>query len=450
MEILHQPEDVISDRYRIIYKLGQGGIGITYKAEDLTNHKFVAIKVVLMRQVNDWKVLELFEREAKVLANLNHPAIPQYLDYFYLDDNNDRRFYLVQELVKGNSLADLVQQGWHPQEDKVKNIAIQVLEILHYLHKLTPPIIHRDIKPQNIIYCANEQVYLVDFGTVQDVYRNTVSLGGTFVGTFGYMPPEQFRGKTVFASDLYSLGTTILFLLTHRSPADLPQKRMKINFRSRISISEYFADWLEKMIEPAQEDRFLSAEEALQRLKQQQNIISLSTGNRILLRKDHRRLLVKIAPAGWGLNTFGVMFLTTVWYIAALISGSLFFTSTWEGDLNSVGFLFFLFLILSIGVGLVLTLGVLWQFYGQTFIEIKPNQFQIIWKSIGIKERKYGRTADISRVEISNDLHYKENNLNNCTLWHGVKKYHFGDGLTLREREWLVSEISSFLEELQS
>ncbi len=263
METLHQPNEIINQRYRIVTPLGQGSMGTTYEAEDLTNYQRVAIKAVSLRQATDWKILELFKREGRVLANLNYPNIPNYLDYFYVDSEGDRIFYLVRELIGGDSLANLVKRGWNLEEEKVKQIAIQLLQTLDYLHQLNPSIIHRDLKPANLIVDRSGKVFLVDFGAVRDVYRQTISLSNTFVGTLGYMAPEQFRGQVKPASDLYSLGATLIFVLTGRSPVDLPQIRMKIDFRNRVSISPQFAHWLDKMLEPMLEDRFTSAREAL-------------------------------------------------------------------------------------------------------------------------------------------------------------------------------------------
>jgi serine/threonine protein kinase len=267
MEALHPPGEIIAQRYRITDTLGQGGVGITYAAQDLKSGQQVALKALSVRQMGDWKVLELFEREARILEQLNHPAIPRYLDYFQVDTLEDRAFYIAQELAEGKSLADLVEIGWRTNEDGVRRIATQILEILVYLHSLKPPVVHRDIKPQNLIWGKDGKIFLVDFGAVQDTYRTTLAKGSTIVGTYGYMAPEQFRGQAVAATDLYGLGATVLFLLTHRSPSDLPQERLKISFRSRIQVSEGFADWLEKMLEPDVEDRFTSAKEALAALQ---------------------------------------------------------------------------------------------------------------------------------------------------------------------------------------
>jgi len=301
MKLLHGQGEVIAERYQIVTLLGQGGMGSTYAAVDLRTNQRVAIKVVSLREAGDWKTIELFQREAQILETLNHPFIPNYVDYFQLDveestATSDCRFYLVQELVEGESLAALVKRGWHTTEAEVKDIARQVLEILTYIHQLNPPIIHRDIKPQNIIRRADGKVYLVDFGAVQAVYNQTISGSKTLVGTFGYMPVEQFQGKVHCASDLYSLGCTLIFLLTHRSPADLPQKRMKIDFRGGLDISDSFAIWLESMSEPMLETRFQSATEALQQLQKPDlaPAIPKPKGTHLQLTKTATKLTIKI------------------------------------------------------------------------------------------------------------------------------------------------------------
>lgn len=276
MEEMHQPGDIVAEKYRIIDTLGQGGNGITYKAEDIKSGDRVALKALSFYHMTDWKQMELFEREAQTLANLNHPGIPKYLDYFQVDTPEDRGFYIVQQLVVGKSLAELVKNGWRSNEAGVRNIATQVLNILIYLQNLKPPVFHRDIKPQNLIGGKDGKVYLVDFGAVQNTYRNTFSFGSTVVGTFGYMAPEQFQGQALPATDLYGLGATLLFLLTHRSPADLPTDRLKISFRNRVQISEQFADWLEKMLEPDAEERFVSAASALAALQRPKVVFSKS------------------------------------------------------------------------------------------------------------------------------------------------------------------------------
>jgi serine/threonine protein kinase len=267
MPLLHQVGDTIADRYRILDTLGEGGGSIAYQVEDLQNGELLALKALTLDRATERKAIALFEREAQTLAQLQHSAIPSYKDYFQGDSDSDRTFYIVQELAPGKSLAQLVESGWRTSEAEVRRIAEQLLTVLSYLHELSPPVIHRDIKPQNIIYRPDGQVSLVDFGAVQSTYYSAIAHENTVVGTFGYMAPEQFIGRAVPASDLYGLAATLLFLLTHRSPADLPTRQLKTDFRSGVQISEPFADWLEKMLEPDPEDRFPSAKEALAALR---------------------------------------------------------------------------------------------------------------------------------------------------------------------------------------
>lgn len=263
---------MIADRYSISKKLGQGGTSITYSALDTKSNQQVAIKILSLSASDNWKKTELFAREAKVLQQLNHPSIPQYLDFLQVESEDSLDFYIVQELAPGQSLDTLINNGWRPQETEVKQIAEQILEILIYLQELTPPVIHRDIKPQNIIYQPDTgRLFLVDFGAVKDTYNQTV-MGSTVVGTYGYMAPEQYRGNAVLSTDLYSLGCTLLFLLTGDSPAELPQRKLKINFRSQVKIKRDFANWIEKLIEPDAPHRFNNAQDALAVLTEQNSL----------------------------------------------------------------------------------------------------------------------------------------------------------------------------------
>jgi ankyrin repeat protein len=280
MEIANLAGTIVDARYQLVELLGEGGSGSTYSAIRLADGATVAIEILSLRHLNDWKQLELFEREAKVLAQLNHPQIPNYLEYFHVDTPTNRAFYIVQQLAPGKPLTAWVQSGWRGTEAEARDIASQLLEILQYLHQQSPPLIHRDLKPHNIIRNDDGRVFLVDFGAVQDVYHNTLLKGSTVAGTFGYMAPEQFRGAAVPASDLYGLGATILYLLTHRSPADLPQERLKLSFRAHVNISNCFADWLETMLEPDTSARFPSAAAALTAL-QKPNWFRIQRGTKI-------------------------------------------------------------------------------------------------------------------------------------------------------------------------
>jgi serine/threonine protein kinase len=266
-QVIARPDTNEALRYDILGILGEGGSGVTYRALDTANQQLVALKALSLHQIDDWKAIELFEREAKVLSSLDREGIPKYLDYFTTDLDGERYFYIVQELAPGKNLLEWMQAGWRVSEAELKTITIQILEILIYLHRHYPPIVHRDLKPSNILKTEDGKIFLVDFGAVQQTYHDTFMRGSTVVGTYGYMAPEQFRGQAVPATDLYGLGATILHLLTHRSPAEIPQDGLRLNFRDRLQVSSSFADWLERMLEPDVGNRFSSSTKALEVLK---------------------------------------------------------------------------------------------------------------------------------------------------------------------------------------
>jgi serine/threonine protein kinase len=471
MEQPHHPGEIIAERYHIIATLGQGGIGTTYEAEDLKSGQRVALKVVSLRRTNDSKVLELFEREARILAQLNHSAIPRYLDYFQINKRRNCFFYLAQQLAEGKSLAELVENGWHPTEAEVGRIGIQILEILVYLQQLTPPVLHRDIKPQNIIYSNKGQVFLVDFGAVQDVYHNTLTTGSTVVGTYGYMAPEQFRGRAVLATDLYGLGATLIFLLTQKVPVDLPKRQLKIDFRPYVRVNKQFANWLERMIEPVAEDRFLSASEALAVLrgKKEFTLSEPSKPHRpadspITLINNGQQLAVSIPPV-WLRSTHSQLFalLPLLWNSNLLLmlwatvqSGIL---TNLKLDLETVELRFFLsatwsgWLLLGVFglIGLWISTIFLLTAASRTRLEIDLYNFRLQRRLLGWCYREIqGRTEEISQVELRGiGLSMNKAPITVCTVKSRLRQHRFGSFLTESEKAWLVSEVKDFVEKQQ-
>ncbi len=266
-----QAKQVLQARYQLQERLGQNAGRQTWIAEDLetkTRQK-VIVKLLPFRPQMQWEELKLFEREAQVLKHLKHPKIPQYRDYFSIEDRENSGltwFALVQDYIPGSSLRQMLDSGKRFNEDEAKEIATQILKILIYLHELSPPVLHRDIKPSNLIMGEDGQVYLVDFGAVQDRAK-AEGVTFTVVGTSGYAPPEQLWGKTVPVSDLYALGATLIHLLTGTAPADLPQHQMRLEFRDKVNINTALANWIEQLTEPAPEKRFVSVKEALEELQ---------------------------------------------------------------------------------------------------------------------------------------------------------------------------------------
>jgi len=212
------------------------------------------------------KVIELFEREAKVLANLDHPGIPRFIDHFTEDVDGDTRLHTVQEFVEGKTLKAHVDEGRHFTEDEARDVCRQVAEILAYLHDRSPPLIHRDVKPTNVILDDDGTVHLVDFGSVRNAIGGDDLDGKTIVGTYGYMPVEQYEARAVPQSDLYALGMTLIYMLSHREPTEIPRTGMTLEFGEYVNVSSDFGSILRRMIKPAPEDRYPSAAKLLERL----------------------------------------------------------------------------------------------------------------------------------------------------------------------------------------
>ena len=260
---------IIGDRYQVIYLLGKKPGYRTVLCSDTQTQQLVVVKLLVWNEDFEWQNLKLFEREARVLQSISHRAIPRYLDYFEINKPQLKGFCLVQTYINAASLEKHLQAGRTFSIEEVKQLALAVLKILVYLHSQQPAIIHRDIKPSNILLTNRSgnsigNVYLVDFGSV-----NLAASSGTMsvVGTYGYMSPEQFGGKVIPKSDLYSLGATLIYLIAGMHPANLPQKDGKIQFEQLVNCSDDFANWLKRMVEPVEELRFASAKAALQSLK---------------------------------------------------------------------------------------------------------------------------------------------------------------------------------------
>ncbi|HEY9638203.1 MAG TPA: serine/threonine-protein kinase [Coleofasciculaceae cyanobacterium] len=299
-----QAEQLLQERYYLEQSLGQNAGRQTWLAQERsqTSPKQVIVKLLAFSPLMQWDEFKLFEREAQVLKTLDHPRLPKYRDYFSLDRHTGEGlcwFALVQDYIPGNSLQQLLDQGKRFTQEQVLSIATQVLDILMYLHELNPLVLHRDIKPSNLILGQDEQVYLVDFGAVQDP---TALEGTTFtvVGTAGYAPLEQFYGKAVPASDLYALGATLIHLLTGTAPIDLPQSNLRIQFRHHVSLNPSFLRWLEFLSEPDLDRRFSSASQALDALKTGRSLASSPLTSRqpagtcITLKKSLNQLVIKV------------------------------------------------------------------------------------------------------------------------------------------------------------
>jgi serine/threonine-protein kinase len=202
--------------YQILRTLGRGGMGTTYLVWDKTKKIKGAPLLLVLKEMNASmariaKARELFEREARILKSLTHPGIPKYYDFFV---ENDRK-YLVMELIHGHNLEQMVYQRGPLTPEKATEWMIQVCDILNYLHNLKPPLVHRDVKPANLILRnLDSRLMLLDFGAVKELGTSLE----TRIGVEGYSAPEQYRGKPCPQSDIYGVGATIIFLITGKAP----------------------------------------------------------------------------------------------------------------------------------------------------------------------------------------------------------------------------------------
>jgi len=271
---------LLKDRYRALKPIGQGGFGRTFLAIDedkpskprcVIKQFFLIENMLITSSIgnqNSQKASELFEQEAKRLDQLGKsPQIPELFAY----TTQENQQYLVQEFIDGYNLAQVIQTEGIFNDRKIRNLLNSLLPLLYFIHSHN--VIHRDIKPENIIRRQNGELVLVDFGAAKFATGTAFLKTGTSIGSPEYIAPEQARGKTVFASDLYSLGVTCIYLLTQVSPFDLfdPGENTWIwrQYLVNNEITDELGKILDKMIENATNRRYQSAAEVLKNLNPQ-------------------------------------------------------------------------------------------------------------------------------------------------------------------------------------
>ena len=298
---------LINNRYRILKTLGRGGFGETYLAEDMhmpSGRKCVLkqLKPIVQQPVIPLWMKERFQREAAILEDLGaaSPQIPELYAYF----SEDQQFYLVQELIAGQTLGQQWTETANFSSTEVSTILQQILPVLDFIH--SQKIVHRDIKPDNIIlrYSDNLPV-LIDFGAVKETLATTVEHNSQSVsaaiGTPGYMPSEQAAGRPVYSSDLYSLGLTAIFLLTGKVPQELdldPQTGEIIWQQYAQGVDTKLVAVLDKAIKFHPRDRYSSASEMLQALESSFGQVATPS----LAATQVTGATVKVAPAAPGIS----------------------------------------------------------------------------------------------------------------------------------------------------
>ncbi|MGZ6125997.1 MAG: serine/threonine-protein kinase, partial [Myxococcales bacterium] len=238
--------------------LAQGPHGRVYRARS-PEGAAVALKELQFASVPGAQQIDAFEREAAMLKTLHHPRIPRYVASFSEGEGVQLRLYLAAEFIDGEPLSARIARGPFT-ETELRDVATQVLEVLAYLHKLG--VLHRDIKPDNLIVRPGGELVLVDFGSARQL-SGSRTYGSTLVGTFGYMPTEQLGGTVDATSDLYALGATLLHAGSGKPPSDLLSSDMALQVPRDLPLREVIAG----LVQPRRERRFQSAAAALAALR---------------------------------------------------------------------------------------------------------------------------------------------------------------------------------------
>ena len=212
---LHEGAMLRDSQYEILGRLGVGGQGTAYAAREVDKNHAVVLKEFILPVYVDVNVrrqsVEKMQNEAEILSRLNHNRIVKLIDFFI----EDHRGYLVLERIDGQSLRQKVSESGRMSESEVRALALQMCEMLEYLHSLEPPVVHRDFTPENLILSKEGVLKLVDFNVAQ---QQESTATGTVVGKHCFISPEQFRGKPTSQSDIYSMGATLYYLLTGEDP----------------------------------------------------------------------------------------------------------------------------------------------------------------------------------------------------------------------------------------
>jgi serine/threonine protein kinase len=455
MEILIN--QVLGERYQVQSLLGRQTGRRTFLARDLQTEQSVVLKLLLFGPDFTWDDLKLFEREAEVLKSLDLPTIPKYLDCFDVATELGKGFVLVQTYIPARSLQNWLDAGRTFSEEELISIAKQLLGILDYLHSRQPPVIHRDIKPSNILLGDRSgnspgQVYLVDFGSVKTAANGSTI---TVVGTYGYMPPEQFGGQTTPASDLYALGATIICLATGQHPSELPHRDMRIDFVDRVSLSSHMTKWLQSMTATSVDSRLKSAPQSLiaLNLPNRDNILTIGHqpfGSRIKLNSSNRVFEISIPPKGFSIDLIWMFCFAVSMNVS--LSGIIFHGLV---TFTSGGWIIVSFLGLFVWCGIIMIWDTLVHLFGSRKLRIDESEISLSLAIFGLKcfTSQTAARQNIDRVDLIPLTHTKDSEGDRVVvppylnIWAGNKQFCLRNfNLTQPEQEWLAAELTAWLD----
>ena len=315
---------IVKERYEILEILGEGGMAFVYKARDMQLERFVAIKTLKPNYVNQETFVDRFKREAKTAANLNHPNIVQIFDW-----GIEGEPYFVMEYIEGKTLTSIIAKNRTISLSDVLFIGAQVSSGLHAAHQ--KGLVHRDIKPGNIMITPNGKVKVTDFGIVSlQNEESDITKTGSILGTASYISPEQAQGKPVsIESDLYSLGTVLYELITGKAPfsGDSPISTATKHLTEKPEKPSLFRRDLPrgvesailKLLEKATYDRFKSAEDLRAILLQQRKLLQSEQTRENLVDLTNPKVKLRFTLPAL-IMSIGVVF-GTIWTLTQVFDG---------------------------------------------------------------------------------------------------------------------------------
>ena len=417
----------------------------TFLALDTVENQFVVIKLWKYKSGLTWKELELLKREAEYLTNLDHPALPKGIDSFEFENG----YATVQTYVNAVSLQEQIEQGRIFSQEDIRELARQLLEVLTYIHKQNPPLIHRGISPKNILvqYQSSNgivRVFLVGFNLAKS-FSDSDPKYRTIVAESNYTSPEQLEGEAVKSSDLYSVAASLLFASTGKNHTNFSLRNLNYILDDIPHLGHHEKVWFKTMLNPHPDKRYKTAEIALSKLEQVKEVVSdpispinLPSNSKLKITKNSNELKVlldKSTILGSLINNVVILFFV-----------SMFFPQIW-----------LVFTHYFSAAALICLLSVWIAMKGTSKKELKINSHELTLNKFVFKSRKTSQLSipleDITQLQVTQP-HWSEDSEGgiskyppNIIIRTGIKEYTLPTkNLSKPEIDWIAYEMSQWLD----
>ncbi len=459
--ILHhpfEPETTVHHRYRILRHLGEGREGAVYLAEDRVTGAEVTLKAYTW--TGSWSVTRAWQREARALETLDHPAIPRYVEHHQLEDG---RLLMVRQYVRGETLEGRISRGERLTTEQILDVTRQTLDVLTYLQTLNPPVIHGDIKPSNLILDDQGRLSIIDFAGVRETLRPR-DVSGLGSGTLGYSAPEQISGRLGLNTDVYALGASVVHLLSHVRPTELPVRGLKLDFAAHVETDGWFRAWLERVLEPNPNDRFADAATAKRAFDAKMNLIGTQTsvpasltsvsdaplnpspppGSQIRVKTQGDALEVVVPGVGFlgrgarALAVFWVLWTTHICFVSWVV------TSRAGGNATPV----LLFLLPFVFVSLFLGGRLAFAMFGTTSLRVMSHSVSVFEKLGPWTRRLEAPLQHWSGARVD-EARTRNTRRRYCAVAVGIQEAKFGHQLSHTEQQWTVALLNAWVARLR-